>query len=120
VLRWEQHWAPHLPKLRRIQEQGRRVPAIENKPELYTDLEIYFSAYVQLRQAATERIQLSEMLAYCELMSIEDREEFVWAIQMIERSQLETASERTNNHITVEAGSFRNGGAGAKGRRRTK
>ena len=63
-----------------------RTPALENKPVIQGDLEFYLEAFQELQLSTPPgwRIQLSEMLAYCALHSIPEREDFVAAIRKIE------------------------------------
>jgi hypothetical protein len=81
-----------------LQERGRTVAALEEKPELPADLVIYCQAYDRLRRTCAPggRIQLSEMLAYCELFDVLDTEEFVDAVQLIEQTLLDL-QERTSD-----------------------
>lgn len=91
-------WGEYARKLEKIVEKGKRVPALENRPELFDDLVPVWQAFNQLhsgRQSGfgISPLRTSDILAYLKFRKIEDLE-FYELILTMDNEWLKWASNK--------------------------
>lgn len=74
---------------------------IQNAPELFVGLELYFNAFLDLSTcravgAAVGPIPFTAALSYCEMYQIEgeQREDFLWLMQRLDHKYLKWSASR--------------------------
>ena len=66
--------------MRRSQQQGELAPALKRRPEVWPDLQLYWNGYLRLSasrqgEQAPQRISVQEVVAYCDLIQLDDPEQ---------------------------------------------
>ena len=99
--RWGESWHEKLEFLEGLQDEGKNVPSLDDRPELDPALMGYWEAFHVLSPSramgmTVGYIPLEEMRAYMDIFSVEDsveRERLVLYIQALDRVFVEHAHE---------------------------
>jgi len=96
-----------------LADEGKHIPALEEKPELYPDLFWVWEAFSELNQSreigfsGPQPLKLSEIRALIdelEITSPDNRWRFIRRIRVLDKAFLEKAHSKPSNEATVKNG----------------
>jgi len=101
-------WSDAERTLLKAQRQGQKVPALENKPVLFPDLELIWAAFWILNRSrmvltSPQALQVAEITSYLDLRGVMDHEvrmKYFYGISILDHLYLQALLEEQNANAT--------------------
>lgn len=93
-MEWSVEWNDFIPLLERSRRQG-QATALDNRPELYDDLVLYWDAWITLSRSRQEAsgLLVSEILLYADRIGVVDGIEFLEIVSKLDNAYLKAVNK---------------------------
>ena len=102
MLEWDFEWGDHLRFLEKKVEEGRSIPALNRRPQLFEDLKLEWKCFSELNRTrqcgfSHNPFQLTEIVCWMQLYRIEDKIRFLHLILSMDLKWLELVRLKNGN-----------------------
>lgn len=99
---WQLEWGENADFLQEIADSGQEVPALNSRPHIFPDNIEYLQAFFDLSPSRNNGmvegpIPISEIVAYCDLMDVLDRETMFYRVRACDNVFLQFKSAKNAN-----------------------